>query len=139
MKKSWYLLPIALLIGGGMAGAQQAPQQPQKQAKPSAKSASPVTSVKAAARAADDRRVQLKGKIVADQGRNVYLFEDDTGKIPVVIGGKALPAGQKLGPGMPVHVTGRVDRTGKGAPRIVASAARIVIGAGAGTGGGKGD
>jgi uncharacterized protein (TIGR00156 family) len=122
MKKSWYLLAIALLVGSGMAGA----QQPQK----SAKSGPPVTTVKAAAGAADERRVQLNGKIVAHQGKNVYVFEDDTGKIPIVIGGKAVQPGQKLGPGVPVDITGHVDRPAKGGPRIMVSSARVVVGRG---------
>jgi uncharacterized protein (TIGR00156 family) len=122
MKKSWHLLVAALLVSSGMAGA----QQPQK----SAKSGPPVTSVKAAAGAADERRVQLSGKIVAHQGKNVYLFEDDTGKIPIVIGGKAVQPGQKLGPGVPVDITGHVDRPAKGGPRVMVSSARIVFGRG---------
>lgn len=120
MKKLWYLLPIALLVGSGTAGA----QQPQK----SAKSAAPVTSAKAAAGAADERRVELKGKIAAHQGKNVYLFEDGTGKIPIVVGGKAVQPGQKLVPGVPVDITGRVDRPAKGGPRVMVSSARIVVG-----------
>ena len=121
MKKSWYLLVAALIVGSGMAGA-----QPQK----SAKSGPPVTTVKAATGAADERQVQLSGKIVAHQGKNVYVFEDATGKIPIVIGGKAVQSGQKLGPGVPVDITGQVDRPAKGGPRVMVSSARVVVGRG---------
>ena len=136
MRKAWYLLPIALLVGSGMVAAQQ-PQQPQKQAKPSAKNAPPVTSVKAAVGAADERRVQLQGKIVAHRGKNVYVLEDETGKIPLVIVGKVVPAGQQLRPGVPVHITGHVDRDSKGGPRVMVSSAKV--GGGNRKGGGQGD
>jgi len=126
MKKSWFLVPIMLLVGSGMVFAQQP--------KPSPKSAPPVTTAQAAAKVVDDRRVHLNGKIVSQQGKNVWIFQDASGKIPVVIGAKAVPSGRALSPGMPVEINGVVDRPAKGGVRVVAQSVRTVVGGHTGKG-----
>lgn len=151
MKKSLYILPMALLFGVGTAGAQigkdtekeqrnrpetQRPQDPmgsssQKQSKSSAKNGPEITTASAVASAKDDQKVRLKGKIVGKQNGNEYMFRDSSGQVLVEIGSRAVKGSNKqLAAGTEVEIQGEVD-TRKGKPAKV-EAKQVTVLAGAG-------
>jgi uncharacterized protein (TIGR00156 family) len=116
MQKLWYLLPLTLLLillfGATVVNAQGAAggtsQSGMKSQKDQASSA-PVTSANAVAAAKDDQPAKLRGKIVSQQGKNQYVFADDTGNAVVEIGNKVLN-GQSLTAGTNVEIQGEVDK-----------------------------
>jgi uncharacterized protein (TIGR00156 family) len=115
MQKLWYLLPLTLLLillfGASLVNAQGAAgtsQSGMKSQRDQASSAT-VTSANGVAAAKDEQPVKLRGKIVSQQGKNQYVFADDTGNAVVEIGNKVLN-GQSLTAGTDVEIQGEVDK-----------------------------
>jgi uncharacterized protein (TIGR00156 family) len=135
MHKLWYTLPIALLFAAGTAGAQMGKEQKPMQSpqgKSAATDSAPITTAQGVASAKDDQKVQLRGKITGQQGKNEYLFSDRTGNVVVEIGSKALKEGQKLVTGTEVEIQGEVDtRKGK-SPKVEAKQVTILAATGGG-------
>ena len=140
MKKSLYILPIALLFGAVSASAQtQKPSDPSssqpgtRSQSGSAKDAPMITSASAVKTAKDDQKVQLRGKIVSKQSGNDYMVADSTGQVLVEIGSRAVKGDNKqLAAGTEVEIQGEVDtRRGK-EPKVEAKQVTVLAGAGSG-------
>jgi uncharacterized protein (TIGR00156 family) len=111
MQGRWYVLPVLLLLGAGVAGAAGEPgsgsqKDPVMQRDKAA--APPVTSASGIAAAKEGQPVKLRGKIVSKKGRNDYVFADDTGNAVVQIDSKILK-GNSLPAGTNVEIEGQVD------------------------------
>jgi uncharacterized protein (TIGR00156 family) len=134
MQKYLYTLPIALLFAVGTASAQMGKdtdkrpmQSPGKSS--SAKDAAPITTAQGVAGAKDDQKVQLRGKITGQQGKDEYLLSDKTGNVAVEIPNRLLN-GKKLANGTEVEVQGEVDtRRGK-SPKVEAKSVTVVAASG---------
>jgi uncharacterized protein (TIGR00156 family) len=118
MQKLWYLLPLTLLLillfGASVVNAQGAAGNGSQdrsvmQSQKGQANSAPVTSANGVAAAKDDQPVKLRGRIVSQQGKNQYVFADDTGNAVVEIGNKVLN-GQSLIAGTDVEIQGEVDR-----------------------------
>ena len=147
MKKSLYILPIALLFGVTTAGAQMGkdtekeqrtppqstPQKGMQDRSPSAKDAAALTTASAVKTAKDDQKVQLRGKIVSKQKGNEYMFQDSSGQVLVEIGSRAVKGSNKqLAAGTEVEIEGEVDtRRGK-EPKVEAKQVNVLAAAGGG-------
>lgn len=59
----------------------------------------------------DDQRAILRGRIVSHEGGKHYIFQDDTGSIPVEIKAKLFPAQQTVNEKTMVELTGELDRS----------------------------
>ena len=156
MKKSLYILPIALLFGVSTAGAQmgkdtekeqrnrpetQKPQDPSSRSSSpssssSAKNAAAITTASGVKSAQDDQKVQLRGKIVSKQKGNEYMFQDSSGQVLVEIGSKAVKGDNKqLAAGTEVEIQGEVDtRKGK-EPKVEAKQVNVLAASGSGKSG----
>jgi uncharacterized protein (TIGR00156 family) len=118
MQRLWYVLPLTLLlmlvIGAGVVSAQGATESRSQdrsvQSRQDQPSSAPVTSASGVAAAKDDQPVNLRGRIVSQQGRNQYVFADDTGNTVVEIDNKVLN-GQSLPAGAQVEIQGEVDKS----------------------------
>jgi uncharacterized protein (TIGR00156 family) len=116
MQERWYVLPLMLLLGAGVAGAAGEPGSgPQKD--PARKdpvmqrdkeAAPPITSASGIAAAKKGQPVKLRGQIVSKKGRNDYVFADDTGNAVVESDSKILK-GNSLPAGTDVEIEGQVD------------------------------
>jgi uncharacterized protein (TIGR00156 family) len=147
MQKLLYTLPIALVLGVGTAGAQFAsdtegdrPEQVSPEAptsntrsgtqdRASAKSAAPVTTAQGVSSAQNKQKVQLRGKIVSQQGRNQYVFSDMSGNVVVDIPNRLLN-GQKLAAGTEVEIQGDVDTRIRKSPKVEARSVTLLAAAG---------
>jgi len=155
MQKLLYTLPIALVLGVGTAAAQFGsdseaeqrnrpekvrPESPtsnpgstespsSRQDSSAAKNAAPVTTAQGVASAQNKQKVQLRGKIVSQQGRNQYMFSDSSGNVVVDIPNKLLN-GQKLAAGTEVEIQGDVDTRIKKSPKVEARAVTVLAAAG---------
>jgi uncharacterized protein (TIGR00156 family) len=122
MRKLLYVLPAVLLFGVNTAGAQDGNAQDSRlgaqdssggQDRAAARknsSAPPVTSAQSVAGAKDNQPAKLRGQIVSKQGRNQYVFADDTGNAVVEIDNKVLN-GQSLAAGTKVEIQGEIDKS----------------------------
>jgi uncharacterized protein (TIGR00156 family) len=156
MQKLLYTLPIALALGVGTAAAQYGsdsegeqrnrpekvrPENPtsnsqgstespgSKQDRSAAENAAPVTTAQGVASAQNKQKVQLRGKIVSQQGRNQYMFSDNSGNVVVDIPNKLLN-GQKLAAGTEVEIQGDVDTRIKQSPKVEAKSLTVLAAAG---------
>jgi uncharacterized protein (TIGR00156 family) len=159
MQKLLYTLPIALVLGVGTAGAQYSsdseggqrnrpenvkPENPTSNTHPAAeasnplqrqdsraaaKNAAPVTTAQGVSSAQNKQRVQLRGKIVSQQGRNQYMFSDNSGNVVVDIPNKLLN-GQKLAAGTEVEIQGDVDTRIRKSPKVEAKSVMVLAAAG---------
>jgi uncharacterized protein (TIGR00156 family) len=129
MHKFLYTLPIALLLGAGTAGAQNyTPKDPRSHLERDAQGqshSSPVTNAHGVAAAQNSRPVQLRGRIVRQQGQNQYMFVDTSGMVLVGIDSKLLN-GQKLPAGTPVEIRGEVDTRIEKAPKVEAKSVMVL-------------
>jgi uncharacterized protein (TIGR00156 family) len=81
----------------------------------------PITRVETVLQGAkDDWPVELRGRILHRVSRDLYVFKDDTGEIPVEIPGRALKGGRPLTPGAQVVIRGEVDKRLFRSPKIEA-------------------
>jgi uncharacterized protein (TIGR00156 family) len=119
MQKLLYLLPMMLLFGvnaaaaQGATGAQSGTGSQEKSGMPGKQdkaSAPPVSSANGVAAAKDNQPAKLRGQIVGQQGKNQYVFADDTGNAVVEIDNKVLK-GQSLAAGTQVEIQGEVDKS----------------------------
>ena len=138
MQRYLYTLPIALLFAAGTASAQvgKDTERPmQSPGKSSSAKDAPITTAQGVAAAKDDQKVQLRGKITGQQGKDEYLLSDKTGNVAVEIPNRLLN-GKKLTAGTEVEIQGEVDtRKGK-SPRVEAKSV-MVVAAGGGSGSGS--
>jgi uncharacterized protein (TIGR00156 family) len=81
------------------------------------------------ASAQNKQKVQLRGKIVSQQGRNQYMFSDNSGNVVVDIPNKLLN-GQKLAAGTEVEIQGDVDTRIKQSPKVEAKSLTVLAAAG---------
>jgi uncharacterized protein (TIGR00156 family) len=136
MRKLLYVLPMVLLFGANMAGAQygNAQDRPGAQDRSGGQdrgaarknsSAPLITSAQSVAGAKDDQPVKLRGQILSQQGRNQYVFSDGTGNVIVEIGSKLLN-GNRLAAGTPVEIEGKVDTRLKNEPKVEAKAVTVL-------------
>ena len=136
MQKYLYTLPIALLFAVGTASAQTSKDTERPMQSPgkssSAKDAAPITTAQGVAAAKDDQKVQLRGKITGQQGKDEYLLSDKTGNVAVEIPNRLLN-GKKLTAGTEVEIQGEVD-TRRGKAPMVEAKSVMVVAAGGGSG-----
>lgn len=118
MRKLKYVVPVVLLFGVSVAGAEQSSSQ-------RAASAAPITSAQSVAGAKDDQPVKLRGEIVSKQGRNDYLLRDSSGQVTVEIGSRLLN-GKQLTPGTQVEIVGEVDTRIKKEPKVEARSVTVL-------------
>ena len=142
------LLPLALVLGAGTAGAQfgsdtereqrsgpenVSPDRPVSGADGpddggqdrAARNSAPVTSARNVASAQDHQQVKLRGKIVSQQGRNQYVLADGTGSVVIEADSRTLN-GRKLAAGTEVEVRGTVSKRASKSPRVDAQSVMVL-------------
>ena len=150
-RRSWHmLLPLALVLGVGTAGAQfgsdteseqrnrpenVSPRNPVRDTDAAqdggeqdraARNSAPVTSARNVASAQGDQQVKLRGKIVSQQSRNQYVFSDGTGSVVIEADSRTLN-GRKLAAGTEVEIRGAVDkRRVNNAPKVDAQSVTVL-------------
>jgi uncharacterized protein (TIGR00156 family) len=122
MHKLLPALPIALLLGAGVAGAQQnyTPGDPPSRLERGTQAPAhsiPLTGAHDVAWAQDGRPVHLRGRIVRQQGQDQYMFADPSGMVLIGIDSKLLN-GRKLPAGTLVEIRGEVDTRIEKAPKV---------------------
>ena len=113
-KLAKYVLPIVLLFGVSIAGAQ---------------SVMPLTDAERVATAKDEQNVMLRGQIVKQETRTQYLFADGTGNVLVEIKDELL-RGNHLAVGTEVEIEGKVETRIPGSPKVEARSVIILSSSG---------
>jgi len=116
MRKLMYLLPMLLLFGVNLSGAQDY-------------SSASITSAQNVASAKDEQAVTLRGAIVGKQSSNQYLLSDDSGSVLVEISEKLLN-GNTLATGTEVEIVGEVDRRFLRSPKVEARSVTVLASSG---------
>jgi uncharacterized protein (TIGR00156 family) len=113
MRRLLYFLPFALLLAAHPAGAAE----------------ETITSAAGVASGKEDQPVQLRGRIVSRQGRNHFVFADESGNTLVKIT-RRMRNGQPLLPGMEVEIRGEVDTSIRRPPKVEATSVTVQADAG---------
>ena len=124
MRPLIYVLPLALGLGVSAASAQSphANDDPQSKAE---REAPRRTSAQGMRSVPNGQRVQLRGRIVSQQGGDRYVFSDGSGSVLVDIDSRLLN-GRKLPAGAEVEIQGEVDTRVKTAPKIEARSVMVL-------------